>query len=418
MEFTQLFKQSRQQVRQLLKNDGSKLLVCAYNDSVVVRNFEDCSIASVFKCPSVVTNVDVCGQIILCWSTKDNWVQVFTATGKKCGFINNVNVAKCELLPNSSTLLVYSGLGVRIQFIHLMAKENRSVKYIPHYNSIKTSKLSPNSQYLAFIQMRNAVAFLVVLNVENMTVISSTELIMDVVDLQWSRDSTSITVVDMHSFKTVRIDGVTVANEEIQLLTSLTEYTLVKGLTWAANDQLLVAYSLSTISVISPVTWSVIYSVNIADEQDDSIRRDEAVLYKMKEDGSGLYRGKLSSSRPKQTKQYEPALSSKLYPAKNSNLVAFHTECMPKIIHILDLVEMQLLAVCEHSTRIEIKSIVWNDREQLFWTCEGAAQIFDWNRSGAQMTEIPADDFKPTKIELTRDGLVLMDKDKFSVCQV
>lgn len=34
------------------------------------------------------------------------------------------------------------------------------------------------------------------------------------------------------------------------------------------------------------------------------------------------------------------------------------------------------------------------------------------------MTEIPADDFKPTKIELTRDGLVLMDKDKFSVCQV
>lgn len=64
--------------------------------------------------------------------------------------------------------------------------------------------------------MRNAVAFLVVLNVGNMSVISSTELNMDVVDLQWSRDSTSITVVDMHSFKTVRIDGVIVATEEIQ----------------------------------------------------------------------------------------------------------------------------------------------------------------------------------------------------------
>ncbi|CAB4377527.1 unnamed protein product [Rhizophagus irregularis] len=428
MEFTDLFKQSLYLCR---FSPNAKYLATASKCNLVIREASSFQIVLMITWSDNIQKVlwSPDSELILVASYKTGKVTIYQVNDKKWsadieeGTSGLTNV-KWSL--DARTLLCFSDFQLRVTIWSLTTKEVCYIQYPKYYE--KGYDFRKDGRYFVLAERRDGKDYLGVYDCDNSFKMMK-HFKVDTIDLEnlaWSPDGRYIAVWDNCIQYKVLIytpDG------RCQQSYSAYDNGLgVKSVAWAPSSQFLAIGSYDQkIRFLNHYTWTPIIEFTHAvqlNNRDLAIWKEE--LDSLKESGRILARfvileqplQELQSIRPDPDKP-NPKIGVGVCKFNASgSLIASRNDNMPNCLWIWDISLMKPIVLIIQIS--PIRHFYWSpiNAEQLVICC-GNENIYFWSgqKSGAEIIEVPAVNFKVNNIRWNPDGnsLVLMDKELFTM---
>lgn len=368
MEFTQLYKQSRGLVQSTALPKDETLIATCYQSKLIIRDRESLEIVAQTQLKSAITGMQLCGQLVVCWSTADGWIEVLTLkNGEQVARLEPGDFVHCKLL-NGTHMLVFAPCGMRISVVDL---QTRLVTMLPLYKSVSTSMQCSNGRFFTYVTRQDGGDSVSVINCQlgEWRIIQSVKMQFEVLKLQWCPDGVHFIVGDYTKFQVYRIDGKLAGGCTLfdYLQDSL---DAILQLTWSPRGQVMAACSLRTVHIVANLSFKRVYSFQLA-ASDSHLSETlctadkENTRFKLVPKPAGKQEDILPSMFVATAKesvlklQYMPLDSVTVAWHQNGMHLAVVSSYMPNSVSFLDVNSCRVMVVLSHLTAVSAKALVW-----------------------------------------------------------
>ncbi|XP_022969756.1 WD repeat-containing protein WRAP73 isoform X1 [Cucurbita maxima] len=442
MEFTDSYKQTGP----CCFSPNSRFIAVAVDYRLVVRDTLSFKVVHLFSCLDKISYIEwaLDSEYILCGLYKRPMIQAWSLTQPEwtCKIDDGpAGIAYARWSPDSRHILTTSDFQLRLTVWSLVNTACVHVQWPKHTS--KGVSFTQDGKFAAVCTRKDCKDYVNLISCHTWEIMGVFAVdTLDLADIEWSPDDSSIVVWDSPlEYK------VLIYSPDGRCLFKYQAYESglgVKSVSWSPCGQFLAVGSYDQmLRVLNRLTWKTFAEfihvstvrgpscTAIFKEVDEPLQlnmselclSDEFIQGNSEDSTEGHFRVRYEVTEMPVTLPFQKPLVDKPNPkqgiglmlwSKDSQYICTRNDSMPTALWIWDIHHLELAAILVQKD--PIRAAAWDPTCTRLSLCTGSPHLYMWTPAGAYCVNIPLSEFAITDLKWNSDGSCLLLKDKESFC--